>query len=157
MGAHVLADRIFWLQILAAIACGVIIGIERQLRGKPIGIRTSILICLGTLTYIDIGMRHMGQGDPTRVLGQVATGVGFLGAGLMMHRQGLVTGITSAAVVWLLAAIGCAIGFREFGLALAMALVSVTVLVSVHHFERLFQTLRRGVHDDKSSSLHGQD
>ena len=68
----------FWYRLGTAILCGGIIGLERQLRGKAAGIRTSILICLGTVTYIRLGILIGGDHqDPTRTLGQVITGVGF--------------------------------------------------------------------------------
>jgi putative Mg2+ transporter-C (MgtC) family protein len=134
--------------------CGGIVGLERQLRGKPAGIRTSSLICLGTalFVYLGVGMTG-GQGDPARVLGQVVAGIGFLGAGVIMTRNGLLTGVTSAAVIWLLAAVGSAIGLGRYGAALAMAVVSVAVLVGVEQLEHGFAALRRGVH----SGVEGVD
>lgn len=137
---------IFWLRIGVAVLCGGVVGLERQVRGKPAGIRTSILVCLGTAMYIHIGMRIQGTGDPTRVLGQVVTGIGFLGAGVILTRDGLVHGVTSASVVWMLAGIGAAIGLDAFGAALALSAVTVAVLVGVELLERAFLSLRRGVH-----------
>lgn len=128
-----------------AILCGGIIGLERQLRGKPAGIRTSVLICLGTLLFVRLASEIQG-GDPTRVLGQVVTGIGFLGAGVILTSGGLVKGVTSAAVVWLLAAVGSAIGMDRYLHALAFSLVSVLVLIGVEHLERRVRWLRRGVH-----------
>lgn len=102
----------FWGAIGIAVFCGTIIGLERQWRGKPAGIRTSILICLGTTLFIRLSVVHSGEyADPTRVLGQVVTGIGFLGAGVIFARGGTVVGITSAAVIWILASIGAMIGF----------------------------------------------
>jgi putative Mg2+ transporter-C (MgtC) family protein len=140
-------DEQLWARVGMALLCGGIVGLERQLRGKPAGMRTSSLICLGTamFIYLGAGMPAPG-GDPTRVLGQVVTGIGFLGAGVIMTRNGLVTGVTSAAVVWLLAAVGSAIGVGRFGAALAMSVVTVGVLVGVERLERAYSALRRGVH-----------
>jgi putative Mg2+ transporter-C (MgtC) family protein len=122
-------DSGLWTRVGVALLCGGIVGLERQLRDKPAGIRTSSLICLGTalFVYLGVGMSG-GQGDPARVLGQVVAGIGFLGAGVIMTRNGLLTGVTSAAVIWLLAAVGSAIGLGRYGAALAMAVVSVAVL-----------------------------
>lgn len=125
--------------------CGGLVGLERQIRGKPIGIRTGILICLATSTFVEVGVVVQGtRGDPTRVLGQVVTGVGFLGAGVIVARGGEVIGVTSAAVVWLLAAIGSAIGLGRVGEAVALAVVAVAVLTGVRQLERMFRRLRGG-------------
>ncbi len=137
----------FWLPIAVAIACGSIIGIERQLRGKPAGVRTSILICLGTEMFVRLGVVFAGENsDSTRVLGQIATGVGFLGAGVILAREGVVLGVTTAAVIWVLAAIGAAIGFGAYAAGLAYSVAAVGVLVGVEALERSLRSLRRGVH-----------
>lgn len=136
----------FWIPVLAAIACGGIVGLERQLRGKPAGIRTCILVCLGTHFFVLLGRTLEDQGDATRVLSQVVSGVGFLGAGVILTREGLLVGVTSAAVIWLLAAIGAAIGLGYIAAAVAMALVTVLILVGVEGLEKSSKALRQGVH-----------
>lgn len=137
----------FWLHILLTIFCGGIIGLERQLRGKAAGIRTSILICLGTQTFITLSASLGGSTyDPSRVLGQVVTGIGFIGAGVIMGKEGIVKGVTSAAVIWMLAGIGAAIGLGQLTMALTLALVTVGVLLGVEQLESSFRKLRRGVH-----------
>jgi putative Mg2+ transporter-C (MgtC) family protein len=137
----------FWTRIGVAVVCGAVIGLERQLRGKPAGIRTSILICLGTMAYVQLAVA-LGddRADPTRVIGQVVTGIGFLGAGVMLTREGIVIGVTSAAVIWMLAAIGAMIGTGVLRGAIALALVTVAVLVTVELLEHSARWLRRGVH-----------
>lgn len=140
-------DPSLWSRVAMALLCGGMIGLERQLRGKPAGMRTSSLICMGTAMFIYLGHALGGPaGDPSRVLGQVVTGIGFLGAGVILTRDGVVLGVTSAAVVWMLAAVGAAIGFGRFGSALAMSLVTVAILVGVQWLEHAFAALRRGVH-----------
>lgn len=137
----------FWIRVGAAALCGGALGLERQLRGKPAGIRTSILICLGTLFFVLVGSSFELPGaDPTRVLGQVVTGIGFLGAGVILTRDGLVMGVTSAAVIWLLAAIGAMIGVGYTSTAIVVTLVAVTALVGIEMLESTFRALRRGVH-----------
>jgi putative Mg2+ transporter-C (MgtC) family protein len=137
----------FWLRVSVAVLCGGVIGLERQLRGKPAGIRTSILICLGTYFFVLLGSSFAPQNaDPTRVLGQVVTGIGFLGAGVILSREGIVVGVTSAAVIWLLAAIGALIGLGFVPAAIAISFVAVGVLVGVEKLESTFKALRRGVH-----------
>ena len=148
----------FWIGIGIAALCGGIIGFERQIRGKPAGIRTSILICLGTSIFVHLGTTFGGANvDPTRVLGQVVTGVGFLGAGVIIAREGLVKGVTSAAVIWVLAGIGAMIGFRLFGPALALSVVTVGILTGVEILENSIRRLRRGVHaSDEPNNANGE-
>jgi len=127
----------FWYMIGVSVACGAIVGLERQLRGKPAGVRTSILICMGTAIFIRLGTSLEGAtADPARVLGQLVTGVGFLGAGVMFSREGTVVGMTTAAVVWVLAATGAAIGLEMYAGAIAVAIVTVVVLVGIDLVER---------------------
>jgi putative Mg2+ transporter-C (MgtC) family protein len=129
-------DAAFWATIGVALLSGGVVGLERQLRGKPAGVRTSILICLGTSIFVQVGAVYGGaQSDPTRVLGQVVTGVGFLGAGVILARGAVVTGVTTAAVIWVLAAIGTLIGFRQFAAAVAVAGITVTMLTGIELLE----------------------
>jgi len=142
--------RLFWTVIGVAVLCGGIVGFERQVRGKPAGVRTSILVCLGTAVYIHLGTAILGEGaDPTRVLGQLVTGVGFLGAGVMFSNQGMVTGVTTAAVIWVLAAIGAAIGLGRYEGAFALAVVTVLVLVGVELLESSIKALTKGAYKNK--------
>ena len=141
----------FWIRLLAAVACGTIVGLERQLRGKPAGIRTCTLICLGTHFFVVLGTSFAGPADPTRVLGQVVTGIGFLGAGVILTREGLVIGVTSAAVIWLLAAIGGMIALGYVAGALTVSFVAVFILVGVEWLEATFKALRQGVHAWRAS------
>jgi putative Mg2+ transporter-C (MgtC) family protein len=155
MGFEELFDPNLWARVGMALLCGGMVGLERQLRGKPAGMRTSSLICLGTMMFVYLGIGFGGdEADPTRVLGQVVTGIGFLGAGVIMTRDGLVVGVTSAAVVWLLAAVGSAIGVGRFGAAIAMSVVAVSVLVGVERLEHAFGSLRRGVHAEEEGGTN---
>jgi putative Mg2+ transporter-C (MgtC) family protein len=136
-------DHQYWLQIGVAIICGAMIGVERELRGKPTGMRTCILIVLGTAIFVKLGA-VMGneRGDATRVLGQVVTGIGFLGAGVIMSRGDVIIGVTTASVVWVLAAIGALIGAGEFAGAVTMAIVTVACLTVFDYLERWIQKHR---------------
>jgi len=145
----------FWIAVAVASLCGALIGIERQLRGKPAGIRTSMLICFGTMLFVRLGSEVVGSsGDSSRVLGQVVTGVGFIGAGVMLAREGLVRGVTSAAVIWTLAAIGAQVGFGRYSSAVASALVVLIVLSGVQLLEQGVLRLRRG---DYAAEARGED
>jgi len=136
-----------WQRIIVSVVCGALVGLDRQLRGKPAGIRTSSLITLGTTIFVLLGSSYApDKGDQLRVLSQVVTGIGFLGAGVIMSREGLVTGVTSAAVIWVLATIGASVGMGYFGLALAVTVATIGVLVGVEWLEETFQRLRSGSH-----------
>ena len=135
--------RDFWLHLGTAVLCGGAIGIERQIRGKAAGARTSILICLGTSLFVALGATVSPErADPTRVLGQVVTGIGFLGAGVILTREGRVLGVTTASVIWVLAAIGCLIGFGYLRTALVISLVTLGVLLGVEALETLLERRR---------------
>ncbi len=138
----------FWLRILVAILAGGVIGLERQIRGKVAGVRTSILICLGTEIFVSLGSSFPpALADPTRVVGQVVTGIGFVGAGVILSRGNRILGVTTAAVIWLLAAIGCMIGLGHLQSALVLALVCVLVLVGIERIE----TIRKGKQGSRGS------
>ncbi len=133
----------FWLHLGTALLCGGAIGLERQLRGKASGARTSILICLGTSLFVTLGATASPERtDPTRVLGQVVTGIGFLGAGVILTREGRILGVTTAAVIWVLAAIGCLIGVGYLASAIVVTLVTLGVLLGVEAFEELLERRR---------------
>ena len=150
-GLFALSDPSFVWGIAASIACGGIIGLERQIRGKAIGIRTSMLICLGTQVFVRLGVSFGDAGaDPSRVLGQVVTGIGFLGAGVILARGGAITGVTSAAVVWVLAAIGSTAGLGRPLEALALAILTVAILTGVRLLESAFKHLQAGSDEDES-------
>ena len=143
----------FWSTIGVAVLCGGIVGLERQVRGKPAGVRTSILVCLGTTIFVHLGTLVAGDGaDPSRVLSQLVTGVGFLGAGVMFSREGTVTGVTTAAVIWVLAAIGAAIGLEQHRGAIALAVVTVVILVGIEFLESSLKWLTRGSHQRNGDS-----
>jgi len=136
-----------WHGILCAAFAGGMIGVERQLLGKPVGIRTAILITLGAYVFVRLGSLDAGNNvDSTRIMGQIITGIGFLGAGVIMTRDGVVLGVTSAAAIWMLAAIGCAIGKGLYHQGIALAVVAVLVLVGVDYLENKLKSLQRGVH-----------
>jgi putative Mg2+ transporter-C (MgtC) family protein len=142
-----LIDPFAWEGILSSMIAGAIIGFERQIQGKPIGIRTSILICMGTYIYIVVGKSVMTPtSDTSRVIGQVITGIGFLGAGVMIFRDGTVTGVTSAAAIWLLAAIGSTIGNGSYATGIKISILTVLVLVGLDALENCFKSLQKGVH-----------
>ena len=148
--------RVFWLHLGTAVLCGGLIGIERQLRGKAAGIRTSILICLGTSVFVSAGASLGSEADPTRVLAQVVSGIGFVGGGVIIAREGLVTGVTSAAVIWMLAALGSMIGLGHLPAALVLTIAALGVLIGVELLEGMFRRLRRGATDRELASIESE-
>ena len=125
--------------LLLAILFGGVIGIERELKGKAAGLRTQILICMGATLFTQLSLALAGASpDKSRVAGQIVTGVGFLGAGTILHGKGSITGLTSAATIWLVAAIGTAIGAKEIYLAAGSTLVAVLVLRVMGWMEHYF-------------------
>jgi putative Mg2+ transporter-C (MgtC) family protein len=140
-----------WGSIATAIFCGVIVGLERQLRGKPVGIRTSALIVLGTYVFISSSMFVAAEiTDPSRIIGQVITGIGFLGAGVMLSKDGAVIGVTSAATIWALAAIGVCIAIIDSYVAIKLAFIVVAILYGVDILEEYSSAFTRGVHSKYS-------
>jgi putative Mg2+ transporter-C (MgtC) family protein len=125
-----------WLQIvivLAAVVCGGIVGSERERHDKPAGLRTLTLVCLGSAIFTMASFFFTTTtGDSGRVAAQIVTGIGFLGAGAIMHARGSVTGMTTAATVWVMAAIGITVGggypIAGVGLSLLTRLVLAGVL-----------------------------
>ena len=134
----------FLIRCGVAAVCGAMIGLERELKHKPAGFRTNILICVGAAMYMAIGlllMREQGGGsvDPTRIAAQVVTGIGFLGAGSIMQQGARITGLTTAATIWVVAAIGMVAGAGFPLLALISALLVLGTLAVLGPIEdRLF-------------------
>lgn len=131
---------------LVAIFCGFLIGFERQWWGKPAGIRTSILVCMGAYTYVALASYYQDGDESLRVLGSIVTGVGFLGAGMILSKAGIVQGVTSASIIWILAAIGSLIGFGNYAAAISLTVITLAILIGINFLERAFKGLRRGVH-----------
>ncbi|MBN2341872.1 MAG: MgtC/SapB family protein [Deltaproteobacteria bacterium] len=136
-----------WQSIGVALLCGIVIGFERQLRGKPVGIRTASLITLGTYLYTAAAISVLSdESDPSRIIGQVVTGVGFLGAGVMLSKDGVVIGVTSAATIWVLAAIGVVIAIATPFTAIKLSIIVIAILHGVELLETYSAALTRGFH-----------
>jgi putative Mg2+ transporter-C (MgtC) family protein len=131
----------FFVRCGAAALCGALIGLERELKNKPAGFRTNILICLGSAIYMAAGVL-VAQGnsanDPARIAAQVVTGIGFLGAGCIIQQQDRVKGLTTAATIWVVAAIGIVSGAGYPILAFIAAAMVLTTLVVLGEIERRF-------------------
>lgn len=119
------------VKLLAAVAAGALIGLERELADKPAGLRTNILICLGAALFALLSVRLAEVGgvvDRTRIAAQIVTGVGFLGAGAIIQHRRYVIGLTTAATIWAVASVGMAFGTGEFFLGILGAGLTAGVL-----------------------------
>ncbi len=125
-----------WLQVLLATVLGGAIGMERELSGKPAGLRTNILICVGATLFTVLSLKlSLNRGDPARIAAQILPGVGFIGAGTILHTRGSVTGLTSAATIWVVAAIGMALGAGAYNDAIATTLLVMLILAGLGYVE----------------------
>jgi putative Mg2+ transporter-C (MgtC) family protein len=128
------------IQLVLAVVLGGIVGLERELKGKPAGLRTNILICMGAALFTALSIQlARGTGDPGRVAAQILTGVGFIGAGTILHTRGSVTGLTSAATIWVVAAIGMALGAAAYVEAIGTTLLVTVVLSGLGVVERYLE------------------
>ena len=117
-------------RLLLAAAIGGLIGAERELRRKSAGFRTNILIALGAAVFTIAGISFAPpNGDPTRIAAQVVTGIGFLGAGTILRNRDGVHGLTTAAIVWVNAALGVAAGSGQYHLATIGGAITLAVLL----------------------------
>jgi putative Mg2+ transporter-C (MgtC) family protein len=130
------------------------VGLERELSGKPAGLRTNTLICVGAALFMhlsisvaEVGYSSVGQpyGDTTRIAAQIVSGIGFLGAGAILHSRGAVVGLTTAATIWVVAAIGAAVGAGEYVEAVGTTVLVALVLVGLKPAERFILAKRRTV------------
>jgi putative Mg2+ transporter-C (MgtC) family protein len=129
------------VRLAAATVLGAIIGIQREQAGKPAGLRTHILVAVGTTLFViacaGVGMSLEGQ---SRVIQGIATGIGFIGAGaiLKLSEEREIQGLTTAAGIWMTAAIGVAVGLGSLGLALlSTALTWIVLALLVRYEERI--------------------
>jgi putative Mg2+ transporter-C (MgtC) family protein len=127
------------LRLLAAVLAGAVVGYEREKSGKAAGLRTHILVSIGTCLFVLAGTRYdMSSDGISRVIQGIVTGIGFIGAGsiLKLEDKRDIQGLTTSAGIWMTAAIGVAIGLGEIGLALISAVITVIVLSAMRFFER---------------------
>jgi putative Mg2+ transporter-C (MgtC) family protein len=133
-----------FLRLLLAAALGGAIGLEREYRHKPAGLRTNMLIALGSALFsvmsIDLGA---AAGSPDRIAAQVVTGIGFLGAGAILRSGENVHGLTTAATIWVNAAIGMAAGLGAYAVATVGAAITLVVLAFLPVMEQLFERRER--------------
>jgi putative Mg2+ transporter-C (MgtC) family protein len=132
----------FAIKMLLAIACGGLVGLERELKNKPAGLKTNILICVGAtiFTFASVLLANVNApdgfpADTSRVAAQIVSGIGFLGGGVIIQARGGVVGLTTAATIWVVAALGMMIGLGFHTIALFLAAMVIVILVCVSWFE----------------------
>ena len=134
-----LPDSQIVLRLLLAAGIGGVLGAEREVRRKSAGFRTNILIALGACIFTIVGM-SFGVGDPSRVTAQIVTGIGFIGGGAILHSSERVHGMTTAAMIWVNAALGSAVGVGRLRLALIGLALTLAVLLILGPLERSIES-----------------
>jgi putative Mg2+ transporter-C (MgtC) family protein len=128
------------IRLLLAVLLGGAIGVEREFSKHPAGLRTLMMVSLGSCLFSSLGIVLVDPKttDPTRIAAQVVTGIGFLGAGAILRQGDSVKGLTTAASIWVVASIGMACGFGLYVLALLGTILAVVALVVVGRLEDRF-------------------
>ena len=139
----VLTDSDLLKRILLAIVLGFIIGIEREMTNKSAGLRTNILVCIGSCLFTILSLYGFSNalsvypmGDPARVAAQILTGIGFIGGGTVLRHGTSIFGLTTAATLWVSASVGMACGCGKFDIAVFCTFLSVATLTLIRIFEK---------------------
>ncbi len=132
----------FLPKILIATICGAIIGWDREQKNKVAGLRTNILICVGAaiFTIVSVIVSHDINSDPTRILSTIVTGIGFLGGGVIIKTDDKIVGVTTAAFIWVVSAIGILCGI---GATLTPIILTIILLI----VSKLFEKVERYIKD----------
>jgi putative Mg2+ transporter-C (MgtC) family protein len=136
----------FLPKILISTICGAIVGYDREVRNKVAGIRTNVLIAVGVtiLTTISFWISKDNTNiDPTRIIGQIVTGIGFLGAGVIMKHDDKIIGVTTAAFIWAISAIGVMIGLGYY-------IVPVIITIGLLIISKLFEILEKKIKEKRN-------
>lgn len=136
-----IATSVLVTRILLAAGLSGVLGLEREYHQKPAGLRTNILIGIGStlFTILSVSFGQASLGSTDRVAAQIVTGIGFLGAGAILRSTHSVHGLTTAATIWVNAAIGTAVGVGMTGVAVGTTVVTLLVLVALTPLEAFFQ------------------
>ena len=126
----------YTIRIVLSLICGFLLGIERKSHMNPVGIRTLVLISISccSLSILSVYMSNLGthSGDPTRIASTAVTGIGFIGGGTVLRQGATVSGLTTAATLWVAAAIGMACGCEYYSLAVVVSILTVVILVLIN-------------------------
>ena len=129
-------------QVTFAFIIGAVIGIEREFRSKPAGFRTMIIICVGSCLYTILS-KEASPNSPDRIASNIVTGIGFIGAGVIFKEGITVNGLTTAALIWITAALGMAIGYHNYPLAIVVSAIVVIVLFVLEPVQRFINKFHR--------------
>ena len=129
-------------QVSFAFVIGAVIGLEREFRSKPAGFRTMILICVGSCLYTILS-KESNQVSPDRIASNIVTGIGFIGAGVIFKEGITVNGLTTAALIWVTAALGMAVGYHNYTLAISVSVIVVLTLFVLEPVQRFINNLHR--------------
>ncbi len=141
---HLIISKVMLLDILLAIVLGFAIGFEREITNKWAGLRTHMLVCLGSCIFTLLSIHafpvyaHSPQADPARIAAQVLTGIGFIGGGTVLRHGYSIYGLTTAATLWITASIGMACGCGFTALATICTVLAVGTLVLIRIFEKQY-------------------
>lgn len=117
------------IRLIVAVALGALVGYERERDGKPAGVRTHGMVSLGAALFTVVSLYGFGpSADPTRVAAMVVSGIGFLGAGAILHQRESIHGLTTAASLWVTAAIGTAVGVGMIGMSIVTTILVFLLL-----------------------------
>ncbi len=123
------------IELMLAAFLSMVIGVDREGRGAPAGMRTHMLVGVGACLFTTLSFHAFPGGDPARVAAQIVTGIGFLGAGTILQREGGIRHLTTAASIWATAAVGMAVGVGAWFLAISGTLIIWVILAVVRRFE----------------------
>lgn len=118
----------YFAQIILSLFLGALLGWNRERGGKPAGLRTYALVCAGSALFTIISSEGFGGSEPTRIAAQIVSGIGFIGAGAIIHRGDHIEGVTTAAGLWMAAGVGMAVGAQFYLLAILSTIVIAGVL-----------------------------
>lgn len=125
---------------LLAVAAGIILGLEREMKDKVAGLKTITIICLGAALFGILSYRIGGENNPTQIAAYVVSGVGFIGAGAIFKDGFSISGLTTAGIIWLAAAVGLSIGFGEFYLAATFMAGSLIIIFITPFINKIFRS-----------------
>jgi len=130
-------------QVSIAFIIGAVLGLEREFRSKPAGFRTMILISVGSCLYTILSQELGGISSSDRIASNIVTGIGFIGAGVIFKEGISVNGLTTAALIWVTAALGMAIGYKNYPLALVVTIIVVVALFVLEPVQRFINKFHR--------------
>lgn len=138
-----------FVPLVAAAVLSGIVGIEREIRRKPAGLRTNILIGLGAALFTAMAETMANEDAATRIIQGIVTGVGFIGGGVVMRQSGSVQGMTTAATIWLVTGIGVACGMRLYEMAIGVTVLALIILWGLSPLDKRIHKAQKGLQNNE--------